>query len=189
MAVWNLTAPLRQSDVEKLRSGDIVFLSGTIYTARDAAHKRLDALLDAGEPLPFELKGAVIYYSGPTPPPPGCPIGSAGPTTSYRMDAYAPRLYRLGVRGTIGKGRRHADVLAAIRETGGVYFGATGGAGALLSRCIRKAEVLAFEDLGPEAIRKLWVEAFPLLVINDGGGGELYACPDISAALAAQGTL
>lgn len=183
MARWNLTAPLRRVDVEKLRSGDIVLLSGTIYTARDAAHKRLDALLDEGKPLPFEPEGAVIYYAGPTPPPPGRPIGSAGPTTSYRMDAYAPRLYRLGVKGTIGKGMRNAEVLSAMRESGGVYFGATGGAGALLSQCVRKAEVIAFEDLGPEAIRRLEVENLPLLVINDDKGGELYATADLSAAL------
>lgn len=184
MATWNLTAPLLQAETEALRSGDIVFLSGTIYTARDAAHKRLDALLDAGQPVPFELKGAVIYYAGPTPPPPGRPIGSAGPTTSYRMDAFAPRLYRLGVLGTIGKGMRNTEVLTAIRESGGVYFGATGGAGALLSQCVREAEVIAFEDLGPEAIRRLKIENLPLLVVNDSKGGELYASPDVSAALA-----
>lgn len=183
MSAWNLTAPLHSAEAEKLRSGDIVFLSGIIYTARDAAHKRLDALLDDGKELPFDPQGAVIYYAGPTPPPPDRPIGSAGPTTSYRMDAYAPRLYRLGVKGTIGKGMRGPEVLTAIRETGGVYLGATGGAGALLSQCVQKAEVIAFEDLGPEAIRRLEVKNLPLLVINDCKGGELYAKPDISAAL------
>lgn len=183
MAVWNLTAPLAAHDAAKLRSGDIVFLSGIVYTARDAAHKHLAALLDEGRPLPFDVEGAVIYYCGPTPPPPDRPIGSAGPTTSYRMDAYAPRLYRMGMKATIGKGMRSAEVKRAIRESGSVYLGATGGAGALLSQCIEAAECVAFDFLGPEAVRRLVVRDFPLLVINDCVGGDLYAEPDIAAAL------
>ena len=182
MAEYKLTAPLSDADAKKLRAGDIVLLSGTIYTARDAAHKKLVALLDEGKALPFDLKGAVIYYVGPTPPPPGRPIGSAGPTTSYRMDSFAPRLYSLGVKGSIGKGQRAQPVRDAMKEYGAVYFGATGGAGALLSNCIKEAEVIAFPEMGPEALRKLRVEDFPLLVINDSVGGELYVQPDLKAA-------
>ncbi|MCT4627977.1 Fe-S-containing hydro-lyase [Halodesulfovibrio sp.] len=178
MAVYHLTSPLCDNDVEKLRAGDVVKLTGTIYTARDAAHKRLCDMLDNGEKLPFELKGAVIYYVGPSPAPEGRPIGSAGPTTSYRMDTYAPRLHSLGVKATIGKGKRSAEVCEALKEHTGVYFGATGGAGALLSQCIDEAEVIAFDDLGPEAIRKLTVSNFPLLVVNDAHGNELYAKPN-----------
>ena len=182
MAEYKLTAPLSDADAKMLRAGDIVLLSGTIYTARDAAHKKLVALLDEGKALPFDLKGAVIYYVGPTPPPPGRPIGSAGPTTSYRMDSFAPRLYSLGVKGSIGKGQRAQPVRDAMKEYGAVYFGATGGAGALLSNCIKEAEVIAFPEMGPEALRKLRVEDFPLLVINDSVGGELYVQPDLKAA-------
>jgi len=182
MAEYSLTAPLSDADTLKLRAGDVVLLSGTIYTARDAAHKKLDSLLNAGEPLPMELQGAVIYYVGPTPPPPGRPIGSAGPTTSYRMDSYAPRLYSLGVKGTIGKGQRAEPVREAMKKYGAVYFGATGGAGALLSTCIKEAEVIAFPEMGPEALRKLRVENLPLLVVNDSVGGELYVQPDLAAA-------
>lgn len=182
MARHYLQAPLAAEDAAMLRSGDMVFLSGTVYTARDAAHARLSALLDQGAPLPFPLEGAVIYYVGPTPPPPGRVIGSAGPTTSYRMDAYAPRLHALGVRASIGKGVRSAEVRQALVEYAAVYFGATGGAGALLSACIREAEVIAFPDLGPEAVRRLRVENLPLLVINDSMGNELYVEPDLAAA-------
>lgn len=182
MAEYKLTAPLSDADAKMLRAGDIVLLSGTIYTARDAAHKKLVALLDEGKALPFDLKGAVIYYVGPTPPPPGRPIGSAGPTTSYRMDSFAPRLYSLGVKGSIGKGQRAQPVRDAMKEYGAVYFGATGGAGALLSNCIKEAEVIAFPEMGPEALRRLRVEDFPLLVINDSVGGELYVQPDVKAA-------
>ena len=164
-----------------LRAGDLVFLSGTIYTARDAAHKKLIELLDDGEELPFDMRGAVIYYVGPTPPPPGYIIGSAGPTTSYRMDSFTPRLHALGLKASIGKGIRNDEVKQALQEYGAVYLGATGGAGALLSTCIKEVEVIAFEDMGPEALRKLQVEAFPLLVINDSVGGELYVQPDIQA--------
>jgi fumarate hydratase subunit beta len=181
MAEHHLSAPLSGEDTQKLRAGDVVFLSGTIYTARDAAHKRLSDLLDAGRELPFDLPGAVIYYVGPSPAPEGRPIGAAGPTTSYRMDAFAPRLHRLGVKASIGKGRRNAEVLQALRDCGCVYFGATGGAGALLSMCVTHAEVIAFDDLGPEAVRRLTVKDLPLLVINDCLGGDLYVKPDLKA--------
>ncbi|GAB7079006.1 Fe-S-containing hydro-lyase [Megalodesulfovibrio paquesii] len=178
MATYHLNAPMIDEDVAKLKAGDVVYLTGTIYTARDSAHKKLIAALDAGEQLPFDLKGSVIYYVGPTPAPPGKPIGSAGPTTSGRMDTYAPRLHSLGSKASIGKGKRNQAVRDALKEHNGVYFGATGGAGALLAECITASEVIAYEDLGPEAIRKLTVKDFPLLVINDAHGGELYAKPN-----------
>lgn len=181
MATYELNAPLSDADARMLRAGDVVLLSGTIYTARDAAHKKLNDLLDAKQPLPIELQGAVIYYVGPTPPPPGYVIGAAGPTTSYRMDAFAPRLYSLGVKASIGKGIRNEAVKKSLKDYGCVYFGATGGAGALLSTCIKEAEVVAFPEMGPEAIRKLRVEKLPLLVINDCVGGELYVQPDLKA--------
>lgn len=181
MAEYSLTAPLTDVETAMLRAGDLVLLSGTVYTARDAAHKKMIQLLDEGQSLPFDMQGAVIYYVGPTPPPPGYIIGSAGPTTSYRMDSFTPRLYSLGLKATIGKGIRNDEVKKALKEYGGVYFGATGGAGALLSSCIKKVEVIAFEEMGPEALRKLQVEAFPLLVINDSVGGELYVQPDVKA--------
>lgn len=183
MSVYHLTAPLSDIDARKLRAGDMVFLTGTVYTGRDAAHKRLMELLDEGKELPFDPAGAVIYYVGPTPAPEGRAIGSAGPTTSYRMDSYAPRLHRLGVKASIGKGKRNDEVKSTLKETGSVYFGATGGAGALLSLCILESEIIAFEDLGPEAVRRLTVKDFPLLVINDSAGNELYAQPDLEAAL------
>lgn len=182
MAEYSLKTPLTDADIEKLKAGDVVKLTGTIYTARDAAHKRLVETLDKGNELPFRLEGSLIYYVGPSPAPPGRPIGAAGPTTSYRMDTYAPRLHGLGLKGTIGKGKRSEDVKAALREHKAAYFGATGGAGALLSKCITAAKVIACEDLGPEAIRELTVKDFPLLVINDCHGGELYAKPDLKAA-------
>ena len=182
MAEYHLTAPLSDNDAKRLRSGDVVFLSGIIYTARDAAHQKLDGLLNEGKQLPIEIKGAVIYYVGPTPPPPGYVIGSAGPTTSYRMDSFTPRLHALGAKASIGKGIRNDAVKKALKDYGGVYFGATGGAGALLSTCIKEAEVVAFPELGPEAICKLKIEKFPLLVINDSVGGELYVQPDLKAA-------
>lgn len=181
MAEYSLTTPLTDEEAQMLRAGDLVFLSGTIYTARDAAHKKLIELLDEGEELPFDMRGAVIYYVGPTPPPPGYSIGSAGPTTSYRMDSFTPRLHALGLKASIGKGIRNDEVKQALQECGAVYLGATGGAGALLSTCIKEAEVIAFAEMGPEALRKLYVEAFPLLVINDSVGGELYVQPDIQA--------
>ncbi|WP_456324528.1 Fe-S-containing hydro-lyase [Desulfonauticus submarinus] len=178
MSEYKLQTPLTEEDILKLRSGDKVLLSGLVYTARDAAHKRLFQALEKGEKLPFPIEGAVIYYVGPSPAPPGRPIGSAGPTTSYRMDTYAPKLYELGLKATIGKGKRNEAVKDALKAYKGVYFGATGGAGALLSQCIKQAKVIAYEDLGPEAIRVLQVQDFPLLVINDAFGGELYVEPN-----------
>ena len=179
MPTYTLNTPLTDADTEKLRAGDVVLLNGIIYSGRDAAHKKLMELLDAGKPLPFDLKGASIYYVGPSPAPPGRPIGAAGPTTSYRMDAYAPRLHALGLKATIGKGKRSDEVRQAMRDNKAVYFGATGGAGALLSKCITASKVIAFDDLGPEAIREMQVKDFPLLVINDAFGGELYAKPNL----------
>lgn len=169
-----ITAPLDRETARSLRSGDSVLLSGTIYTARDAAHKRLCELAAKGEPMPFPIAGAVIYYAGPTPARPGQPIGSAGPTTSYRMDAYAPTLLRLGELGMIGKGKRSPEVIDAMKETGAVYFGAIGGAGALLARCVKSAELVCYEDLGAEAIRRLEVENLPLTVVIDSLGSSLY---------------
>ena len=167
--------PLTAEKVAGLKAGDTVRLSGIIYTARDAAHKRLIAALDANEPLPVELQDATIYFAGPCPAPPGRPIGSAGPTTSGRMDAYSPCLMRqCGLRGMIGKGERNAAVVEAMQECHAIYFAATGGAGALIARSITAAEVVAFEDLGPEAIRKLTVEDFPVIVAIDDKGGNLY---------------
>jgi len=170
-----LSTPFQEEDVLKLRTGDKVLLSGRIYAARDAAHKRLLQDLDQGMEAPFNLQGAVLYYVGPTPAPPGRVIGSAGPTTSSRMDAYTPRMHVLGIKATIGKGRRSEEVRRVLREQKAVYLGATGGAGALLSRCITGSRVLAYQDLDTEAIRELEVQDFPLLVVNDAYGGELYA--------------
>ena len=169
-----LTMPLDDADIAGLRAGDVVRLSGPMYTARDAAHQRLMALIKAGEELPIELEGHVIYYCGPSPAPPGRPIGAAGPTTSYRMDPFAPELYRLGLKGTIGKGNRSARVRQALRSYGGVYFVATGGAGALLSEAIKRAEVVAWAELGPEAVRLLEVEDFPVIVGYDAHGGSAF---------------
>ena len=171
---YQLTTPLTRDQARQLRSGDTVRLTGVIYTARDAAHKRLVELVQAGKPLPFDVKDATIYYVGPTPAKPGQAIGSAGPTTSYRMDAYAPTLIALGETGMIGKGKRSDEVIAAMMEHGAVYFGAIGGAGALLSKCIKQAELVAYEDLGAEAIRRLEVEDFPVVVIIDSQGNNLY---------------
>jgi len=182
MAEYTLNTPLTDADVEQLRAGDVVFLNGIIYSARDAAHKKLIELLDAGKELPFDLKGAAIYYVGPSPAPPGRPIGSAGPTTSYRMDTYAPRLHSLGMKASIGKGKRSDEVKEAMKQYKGVYFGATGGAGALLSNSIVESTVIAFDELGPEAIRAMKVKDFPLLVINDCFGGELYGKPKLDTA-------
>lgn len=178
MKPHRLNAPLLGQDLAALRSGDSVLLSGIVHTARDAAHQRIFSLLDQGRELPFDLEGAVVYYTGPSPAPPGRPLGSAGPTTSYRMDAFAPRLYALGMKASIGKGRRSPEVLRAIREHGGLYLGATGGAGAMLGLCVRSARVVAFPELGPEAVYELEVRDMPLLVVNDCHGGELYAAPD-----------
>jgi fumarate hydratase subunit beta len=169
-----ITAPLTEATVKDLRAGDSVLISGTIYTGRDLAHKRLFEAIRAGEKLPFELSGAVIYYVGPAPAKPGQVIGSAGPTTSYRMDVYSPLLMEHGMRGMIGKGNRTPPVLEAMKRHGAVYFAAVGGAGALIARSIRQAKVIAYEDLGPEAVRELNVEDFPAIVINDIYGGDLY---------------
>ena len=169
-----LTAPLTREAIAGLRAGDSVLLSGTVYTARDAAHKRLCALAAEGRPLPFPIEGSVIYYVGPSPAQPGRPIGSAGPTTSYRMDAYAPTLLRLGELGMIGKGKRDRSVIDAMVETGAVYFGAIGGTGALLFACVKSAELVCYEDLGAEAIRRLEVEDLPLTVVIDSQGNNLY---------------
>ena len=170
----HLEPPLKRSELEALTIGDNVLISGVIYTARDTAHRRMVELLDKGQPLPFDISGQIIYYVGPTPSRPGQPIGSAGPTTSNRMDAYAPRLIEVGMRGMIGKGPRSPEVIAAMKKWGCVYLGATGGAGALLSLAIKKAEIIAFEDLGPEAVRRLEVKDFPVIVINDVRGNDLY---------------
>jgi fumarate hydratase subunit beta len=170
----SLTTPLSDKDIESLRAGDEVSLSGIIYTGRDAAHKRMIESLDQGKDLPFPIKGQVIYYVGPSPAPPGRVIGSAGPTTSGRMDAYAPRLIALGLKGMIGKGNRSREVIEACQRYNCVYFGAIGGAGALIAKSIIESEVIAWEDLGPEAVRKLKVQDFPLIVINDVHGGDLY---------------
>ena len=170
----NITVPMSRETARILKAGDSVLLSGVIYTARDAAHKRLCELADQGKELPLDVKDSVIYFVGPTPAKPGEVIGSAGPTTAYRMDAYSPTLIRLGLTGMIGKGKRSPEVIAAMKECGAVYFGAIGGCGALLSRCIKKAEVIAYEDLGAEAIRRLEVENFPVVVIIDAEGNNLY---------------
>ncbi|MBI2842619.1 MAG: Fe-S-containing hydro-lyase [Armatimonadetes bacterium] len=169
-----LMTPLSDEDVRRLRAGDRALLSGVVYTGRDAAHKRLFELLQAGEELPVDLRGQVIYYVGPTPAKPGRVIGSAGPTTSGRMDAYAPALIAYGLRGMIGKGLRSQPVIDAMTEHGAVYFGATGGAAALLARKIVSCEIVAYEDLGTEAIRRLVVDDLPVTVINDAYGGDFY---------------
>ena len=169
-----ITAPLTKEQARSLRAGESVYLSGSVYTARDAAHKRLCELVEQGKPLPFPIEGAVIYYVGPSPARPGQAIGSAGPTTSYRMDAYAPTLLRLGELGMIGKGKRSPAVVEAMRETGAVSFGAIGGAGALLSQCVKSAQLICYEDLGAEAVRRLEVENLPLTVVIDSQGNNLY---------------
>ena len=170
----HVTAPLSREAARELRAGESCLISGVIYTARDAAHKRLCELVLRGENLPFDIDGAVIYFVGPTPAKEGEVIGSAGPTTSYRMDAYSPTLISLGSTGMIGKGKRSPEVIAAMKEHGAVYFGAIGGCGALLSRCIKRAEVVCYEDLGAEAVRRLWVEDFPAVVVIDADGNNLY---------------
>ena len=169
-----VTAPMSREQARMLKSGDSVLLSGVIYTARDAAHKRLCELVDQGKELPLDVKDSIIYFVGPTPARPGEAIGSAGPTTSYRMDAYSPTMIEQGQTGMIGKGKRSPEVIAAMKKHGAVYFGAIGGCGALLSKCIKKAEVIAYDDLGAEAIRRLEVEDFPVTVIIDSLGNNLY---------------
>ncbi|MBW1644976.1 MAG: Fe-S-containing hydro-lyase [Deltaproteobacteria bacterium] len=169
-----LQTPLTEEVVASLKAGDRVLLNGILYTGRDAAHKRLVELLDQGRELPIPLAGQVIYFVGPAPAKPGQAIGSAGPTTSYRMDPYSPRLLAEGLKGMIGKGGRSAEVKEAIKKYHGIYFAAVGGAGALLAQRIKKAEVVAYEDLGPEAIRRLEVVDFPVVVVNDIYGNDLY---------------
>ena len=169
-----VTLPLTEALARSLRAGDRVLVTGTIYTSRDAGHKRMCETLAKGEPLPFDPRDATIYYVGPTPAKPGQVIGSAGPTTSGRMDAYAPTLMSVGARGMIGKGARLPEVVDAMKKCGGVYFGAVGGAGALLARCIKKCELVAYGDLGAEALRKLYVEDMPLVVVIDSEGRNLY---------------
>ena len=169
-----LTTPLTQDKVRSLHIGDRVLISGTIYAARDAAHKRMVETLDRGEPLPVDLRDQIVYYVGPSPAKPGQAIGSAGPTTSGRMDAYAPTLLDMGQTGMIGKGKRNAEVIDAMKKYGAVYFAAIGGAGALLSSCIKKAEIIAYEDLGAEALRRLEVENFPVVAVIDSEGNNLY---------------
>lgn len=166
--------PTTKEMLATLKAGDRVLLSGTLYTARDAAHKRMTDALDRGEPLPFPIEGAFIYYAGPSPAKPGQVIGAAGPTTSYRMDAYAPRLLDLGLFGMIGKGDRSRQVVDAIRRNGGIYFAAVGGAGALIAKSVEKVETIAYQDLGTEAITKLTVKDFPAIVAIDSQGNDLY---------------
>lgn len=170
----NLKTPLTEEKATSLKAGDTILLSGTIYTARDAAHKRLIELVNRGEELPFNIKDEIIYYVGPTPAKPGEVIGSAGPTTSYRMDSYAPTLLDLGLKGMIGKGSRSEEVIDAIIRNKGIYFGAIGGAGALIGKSIISSEIIAYNDLGAEAIRKIEVKDMPLVVIIDTEGNNLY---------------
>jgi len=169
-----IEAPLTEEVVCSLKAGDRVLINGVMLTGRDSAHQRLYDLLQQGEPLPFDIEGQIIYYTGPTPPKPGQVIGSAGPTTSYRMDKFAPLLMEKGLRGMVGKGKRGPEVVEAMKQFKAVYLGATGGAAALIAKCIKEAEVLCYEDLGPEAIRRLVVEDFPAVVINDTYGNDLY---------------
>ena len=169
-----LTLPLKEEDINELKAGDYVYLSGTIYTARDAAHKRMDETLNENGSLPIDIKDSTIYYMGPSPARPGRPIGSAGPTTASRMDKYAPRLLDLGLKGMIGKGKRSPEVIDAIKRNNAVYFAAVGGAGALLSKAIKESRLIAYVDLGTEAIRELTVEDFPVIVVIDKNGNNLY---------------
>ena len=174
MAEIRLSVPCSREEVMRIRAGDRVLLSGTVYTARDAAHRRMLELMERGEALPFELEGAAIYYCGPAPAPPGRVIGAAGPTTSYRMDAYAPALIERGLAVMIGKGPRKEPVREAMREHGAVYLAAEGGAGALLASCVEACETIAWPDLGPEAVRRLTVRDMPLVAACDAAGGNLY---------------
>lgn len=169
-----LTTPLTLEKVKQLKAGDQVQISGTIYTGRDAAHKRLVQLVEEGQPLPFDPMDAIIYFVGPTPTKPGMAFGSGGPTTSGRMDAYSPTLLALGLRGMIGKGYRNDQVKEAMKQYGGIYFGAIGGAAAVIGKSVKKCDIIAFDDLGPEAIRRLEVENFPAMVVIDSEGNDLY---------------
>ncbi len=166
--------PLTEETIMSLKAGDMVSITGTVYTGRDLAHKRLVEAIKEGNPLPFPLEGAVIYYVGPAPAKPGYVIGPAGPTTSYRMDPYAPLLIKMGLKGMIGKGNRGPEVVEAIKKYKAVYFAAIGGAAALISKSIKKAKVIAYEDLGTEAVRELYVEDFPVIVVNDAYGNDFY---------------
>lgn len=169
-----ISAPITKEEAKSLRAGDYVYITGTIYTARDAAHKRMSESLEKGESLPIDMENNIIYYMGPSPAREGRAIGSAGPTTASRMDKYAPKLLDLGLKGMIGKGKRSKEVIDAVVRNGCVYFAAVGGAGAILSKCIKKSEVVAYDDLGTEAIRKLYVEDFPSIVVIDSEGNNLY---------------
>lgn len=166
--------PLSDEDIRSLKSGDMILLSGVVYTGRDAAHKMMVEALEAGEEMPFDFEGATIYYAGPCPPKPGQPIGSVGPTTSVRMDRYSPQLIDKGLKVMIGKGLRNQEVIDSIVKHGGVYFAAIGGAAALMGKCVKSAEVIAYEELGPEAVRKLVVEKLPVVVAIDSQGNNMY---------------
>jgi fumarate hydratase subunit beta len=172
--IKEVTTPLSDADVESLKSGDRVRISGVLYTGRDAAHARFLPLINEDKPLPFDVRGQIIYYTGPSPARPGMVIGSVGPTTGSRMDKYAPKLLALGLKGMMGKGSRSREVREALKKHKGVYFGAIGGAGAYLSRYVKKVEIVAYEDLGTEAIRRMEVEGFPAIVVNDCHGNDLY---------------
>jgi len=174
LAEYTVAAPLNDEMTEKLKAGDLVYLNGIVYTGRDAAHKKLFELIQEGKELPVDLEGQIIYYVGPSPARPGQVIGSAGPTTSGRMDAYTPALLDLGLKGMIGKGLRSREVLDSIEKNKAIYFAATGGAAALISKRIIKSEVVAYPELGPEAIYRLEVENFPVIVVNDAHGGDMY---------------
>lgn len=169
-----ITPPLTDEVIKTLKAGDMVYITGTVYTARDAAHKRLCEMIERGEEMPFDFSGQIVYYAGPCPAKPGEPIGSVGPTTSGRMDAYSPTLIRKGLRAMIGKGLRDKNVVEALQQETGVYFAAIGGAAALMSQCVKEAEVIAFDDLGTEAIRKLYVEELPVIVAVDCYGSNSY---------------
>jgi fumarate hydratase subunit beta len=170
-----INTPLTDEVIATLHAGDMVLLSGEVYTARDVAHRRLYEALIKGEKLPIDLQGTVIFYAAPTPTPAGAVIGSIGPTTSYRMDAFTPKLIENGLKGMIGKGNRSPEVVAAIKQYGAVYFGAIGGIAALTAQCVKRVDLIAYEDLGPEAIRKLTIMEMPIIVINDTAGHDLYA--------------
>jgi len=182
MSELKITTPLKDEDLEKIKSGDRLLISGIIYTARDAAHSRLVKTIEECKDLPFDIKGAVVYFAGPSPTRPGKVIGAIGPTTSYRMDTYSPLLIKMGLKGMIGKGPRSKEVKEAMVKYKAIYCAATGGAAALLSRCVKEANVIAYEDLGPEAIRRLLVEDFPVFVINDIFGNDLYESSRIKYA-------
>lgn len=171
---YEIKTPLSKSDALRLRAGDLVYLTGTVFSARDAAHQRMTEALEKGGALPFDIDGASIYYMGPSPAPEGLPIGSAGPTTASRMDKYTPELIAKGMRAMIGKGKRSETVISAMKEQGCVYFAAVGGAGALLSRCITESKVIAYEDLGAEAVRKMQISRFPVIVAIDSLGESVY---------------